>query len=83
MNTTDNTNPPTLDEAIQIVADLVFQYGYRMDYHGKPALYDGGLSALERAFDLLERAGCKMNANGTIQESALEDFSDALLAKNK
>lgn len=68
------TAPPTLNEALDAVADLVCQFAYRTKFYGKPAYMDGGLSAPENAFDILQRAGCKMNSNGTIQESNLDEF---------
>ena len=72
------TDPPTLNEALDAVADLVRQFAYHVEYYGKPALYDGGLSALENAFWILERAGCKVNRNGTIQESNLDKFIERI-----
>lgn len=69
---------PTLNEALSAVADCVLQYAPRTKFHGKPALWDEGLSALENAFDILQRAGCKVNSNGTIQEANLLNFMEAL-----
>lgn len=66
--------PPTLNETLDAVADLVFQFAYPTKFYGKKAYADGGLSALENAFWILERAGCKMNSNGTIQKTNLDKF---------
>lgn len=66
------------NEALCAVAELVFQFGYSTTYYGKDAVCDGGLSALEIAFSVLEKAGCKMNANGTIQESNLLRFLEEM-----
>lgn len=68
----------SLNEALYAVADLVFQFAYSTTYYGKDAKCDGGLSALENAFWVLEKAGCKMNANGTIQESNLLRFMEEM-----
>lgn len=66
----------TLSEAVYAVADLVLQFGYDTTFRGCKAVCDGGLSALENAFWALERAGCKMNSNGTIQVKNLCKFMD-------
>lgn len=72
------TDPPTLNEALDAVANLVRQFAYHTEFYGKPAYMDGGLSALENAFDILQRAGCRMNSNGTIQESNLDKFMERM-----
>lgn len=66
-------------EALYAVADMVNQFAYRAKYYGQEALQDGGLSALENAFWVLENAGCKMNKNGTIQRKNLLDFMEGLV----
>lgn len=66
--------PVTLNEAMYAVADLVLQFGYRTTLRNCEAVCDGGLSALENAFWELERAGCKINSNGSIQIKNLFDF---------
>lgn len=71
-------NPPTLNEALEAVADLVCQFAYRTTFYGKPAYMHGGLSTLEEAFAILECAGCKVNSNGTIQETNLDKFVKSL-----
>ncbi len=68
--------PATLNEAVYATADLVLQFGYRTKFRKCEAVCDGGLSALENAFWVLERAGCKMNSNGTIQVKNLLKFMD-------
>ncbi len=68
--------PTTLNEAVYAVADLVLQFGYRTKFRNCDAVCDAGLSALENAFWVLERAGCKMNSNGTIQVKNLCEFMD-------
>ena len=55
-----------LFESLYALADIVNQFAYSTKYYGKDAVCDGGLSALENAFLVLEQAGCKMNVNGTI-----------------
>lgn len=64
--------------ALYALADMVNQFAYTTTYYGKDALCDGGLSALENAFWVLEQAGCKMNANGTIQVKNLFHFMDVV-----
>ena len=56
-----------LFESLYALADMVNQFAYSTKYYGKDAVCDGGLSALENAFLVLEQAGCKMNVNGTIR----------------
>lgn len=68
----------TLCEALYALADMVNQFGYEISYYGKDALCDGGLSALENAFWVLELGGCKINANGTIQRKNLFHFMDMM-----
>lgn len=68
----------SLNEALYSTADLVFQFGYRTKFRGCEAVCDGGLSALENAFWALQRAGCKMNKNGTIQVKSLLKFMKEL-----
>lgn len=67
-----------LFESLYALADMVNQFAYSTKYHGKDAVCDGGLSALENAFSVLERAGCKMNVNGTIQRKNLHHFMDVV-----
>lgn len=67
-----------LCETLYALADMVNQFAYSTTYYGKDAVCDGGLSALERAFWVLEQAGCKMNANGTIQRKNLFQFMDVV-----
>ena len=63
-----------LFESLYALADMVNQFAYSTKYYGKDAVCDGGLSALENAFLVLEQAGCKMNVNGTIQRKNLHHF---------
>lgn len=63
-----------LCETLYALADMVNQFAYRTTYYGKDAVCDGGLSALETAFFVLGQAGCKVNANGTIQRKNLHHF---------
>ena len=63
-------------EALYALADMVNQFAYTTTYYGKDALCDAGLSALENAFWVLGQAGCKMNANGTIQRKNLWRFME-------
>ena len=65
-----------LCKSLYALADMVNQFAYTTTYYGKDALCDGGLSALENAFWVLEQAGCKMNANGTIQRKNLWRFME-------
>ena len=67
-----------LGEALYVLADMVNQFAYSTFYYGKDAVCDGGLSALESAFWVLEDAGCKINANGTIQRKNLFQFMEGL-----
>lgn len=63
-----------LYKTLYALADMVNQFAYSTSYYGKDAVCDGGLSALEDAFYVLQQAGCKMNANGTIQRKNLHHF---------
>jgi hypothetical protein len=63
-------------EALYALADMVNQFAYSTTYYGKDAVCDAGLSALENAFWVLGQAGCKMNANGTIQRKNLWRFME-------
>ena len=65
-------------ETLYALADMVDQFAYGTKYYGKEAVCDGGLSALEGAFWALEKAGCKINANGTIQRENLHRFMDVV-----
>lgn len=67
-----------LSKTLYALADMVNQFAYSTTYYGKDAVCDGGLSALEIAFDVLESAGCKMNANGTIQRANLFHFMEVV-----
>lgn len=67
-----------LCESLYALADMVNQFAYTTKFYGKDALCDGGLSALERAFWVLEQAGCKVNSNGTIQQKNLFHFMDVM-----
>lgn len=67
-----------LGEALYVLADMVNQFAYSTFYYGKDAVCNGGLSALESAFWVLEDAGCKINANGTIQRKNLFRFMEGL-----
>ena len=67
-----------LFESLYALADMVNQFAYSTKYYGKDAVCDGGLSALENAFLVLEQAGCKMNVNGTIQRKNLHHFMDVV-----
>lgn len=63
-----------LCESLYALADMVNQFAYSTTFYGKDAVCDGGLSALENAFWVLEQAGCKVNSNGTIQRKNLLHF---------
>lgn len=67
-----------LCESLYALADMVNQFAYETTFYGKEALSDGGLSALENAFWVLEKAGCKINSNGTIQRKNLFHFMDVV-----
>lgn len=67
-----------LCETLYALADMVNQFAYSTTYYGKDAVCDGGLSALENAFYVLGQAGCKMNANGTIQRKNLHHFMEVV-----
>lgn len=67
-----------LCKTLYALADMVNQFAYSTKYYGKDAVCDGGLSALENAFYVLEQAGCKMNANGTIQRKNLYHFMEVV-----
>lgn len=67
-----------LCESLYALADMVNQFAYRTTFYGKEAVTDGGLSALENAFWVLEQAGCKVNSNGTIQRKNLFHFMDVM-----
>ena len=67
-----------LCESLYALADMVNQFAYSTTFYGKDAVADGGLSALENAFWVLEQAGCKMNSNGTIQRKNLHHFMDVV-----
>lgn len=67
-----------LCESLYALADMVNQFAYSTKYYGKDAVCDGGLSALENAFAVLEEAGCKMNSNGTIQRKNLLHFMEVV-----
>ena len=64
--------------SLYALADMVNQFAYSTEFHGKEAVCDGGLSALEGAFWVLEEAGCKINSNGTIQRKNLLYFMDVM-----
>ena len=68
----------TLNDAMYSVADLVLQFGYRTTFRKCEAVCDGGLSARENAFWDLERAGCKINSNGTISVKNILKFMDEM-----
>lgn len=67
-----------LGESLYALADMVNQFAYKTTYYGKDAVCDGGLSALENAFWVLEQAGCKINSNGTIQRKNLHRFMEVV-----
>ena len=67
-----------LFESLYALADIVNQFAYSTKYYGKDAVCDGGLSALENAFLVLEQAGCKMNVNGTTQRKNLHHFMEVV-----
>ena len=67
-----------LGESLYALADMVNQFAYKTTYYGKDAVCDGGLSALENAFWVLEQAGCKVNSNGTIQRKNLHRFMEVV-----
>jgi hypothetical protein len=65
-------------DALYALADMVNQFAYSTIFYGKDAVCDGGLSALENAFWVLGKAGCKVNSNGTIQRKNLFHFMAVL-----
>ena len=67
-----------LCESLYALADMVNQFAYSTKFYGKDAVCDGGLSALENAFWVLEQAGCKVNSNGTIQRKNLHHFMEVV-----
>ena len=67
-----------LTETLYALAVMVNQFAYDTTYYGRDAVADGGLSALENAFYVLAKAGCKINANGTIQRKNLHHFINVL-----
>ena len=67
-----------LCETLYALADMVNQFAYSTTFYGKDAVCDGGLSALENAFSVLEKAGCKTNSNGTIQRKNLHHFMSVM-----
>ena len=68
--------PALLAEALYALADMVYQFGYPTTFHRGAAVCDGGLSALEYAFGVLQDAGCKINRNGSIQRKNLFAFME-------
>lgn len=69
-------NATLLAEALYSLADMVNQFGYPTRFHRGDAVCDGGLSALEYAFGVLQDAGCKVNSNGSIQRQNLFLFME-------
>lgn len=67
-----------LCESLYALADMVNQFAYSTTFYGKDAVCDGGLSALENAFWVLDQAGCKINSNGTIQRKNLLHFMEVM-----
>lgn len=65
-----------LDMALYSVADLVNQFAYETTFRRKDAVADGGLSALEYAFNTLWMGGVKLNSNGTITREYLWKFME-------
>ena len=73
-----------LAESLYALADMVNQFAFETTYYSKDTLCDGGLSALENAFLVLEQAGCNVNSNGTIQRKNLHRFMEVVgRAKNE
>lgn len=70
-----------LCESLYALANMVNQFAYSTTFYGKDAVCDGGLSALEGAFWVLEQAGCKINSNGTIQRKNLFHFMEVIERK--
>ena len=66
------------NEALCALADMVLQFAYRTKFRNAEALANGGLSALEFAFGVLEGNGCKINSNGTIQVKNILAFMDKI-----
>lgn len=62
--------------AVYALADMVNQFAYTTKFRRKEALCDGGLSALENAFDALCNVGCPTNSNGTITLKDLHSFME-------
>ena len=67
-----------LCQSLYALADMVNQFAYSTTFYGKDAVCDGGLSALENAFWVLQQAGCKVNSNGTIQRKNLFHFMEVV-----
>lgn len=52
-NYTDNRTAPTNEQLREALEDMVYQFGYDCSKNGRPAIFTGGLSALEGAFEVL------------------------------
>lgn len=68
-------------EAVDALADMILQFGYRTTFRRKEAICDGGLSALENALSTLCDLGCPTNSNGTITVSKLLQFMEEVRDK--
>lgn len=42
-----------MDEAMEVIRDLLYQFAYRGEENGRAALFTGGLSALESGFSFV------------------------------
>ena len=61
-------------QVLYALADMINQFAYSATFRGQDAVCDGGLSALESAFAVLDDCGCKVNSNGIITRKNLWDF---------
>lgn len=69
--------PPQVGQSNDVIyslADMVLQFGCAIERKGKKYIHDEGLSALERAFSVLEDSGCPIEQDGTIRLDRLLEF---------
>ncbi len=63
---------------INALADMVTQFAYRSTYRNGEAVYDGGLSALENAFNALENCGVPAHGSKILLKDVLKVYNDTL-----
>ena len=62
-------------EMLYALCDMVNQFGYKTMYRSQDSITNGGLSALEGAFAVLEDTKLiQFNANGTIYRKRLHEL---------